>query len=413
MDRPTITLREFEKKELTLDARQARDLAASTAASLQLGITAEGNYQLKAGNQVGTVVLPSLNVLIQPKVDIPDLFFLLSYARRLRWAAEHFPFVHTEDLFASLVQFFDAEMERVRIFGLPRDYVEVSETLPTIRGRIDIAEQLRSRQLQPYPLECRFADYTDDIPLNRILKEAHAVALAIPGLSAELSTRIRDRHRRLFATVEPDAMGVDLRCDVHFTHLTAHWEPAYWLATLLLSFRSLRDQEGRTIGRAFTVQMDRVFERFVEIVVREELSEAGFEVRSQMRMPLTDQARVVDTNEPLNGVGMQPDLVIMKNGRAVAVADIKYKRTDDIGDFQQPDVYQLFAYCSALGVPRGLLICADQQPHTTQRATLPSFGGHIDIDGVGINLSLPWRRVLDQAKSGAKVLAAMASRAVP
>jgi hypothetical protein len=86
VDRLTITLREFEKKELTLDARQVRDLAASTAASLQLGVTAKGRYQLKAGNQVGTVVLPSLNVLIRPKVDIPDLFFLLSYARHLRWS---------------------------------------------------------------------------------------------------------------------------------------------------------------------------------------------------------------------------------------------------------------------------------------------------------------------------------------
>jgi 5-methylcytosine-specific restriction enzyme subunit McrC len=408
VDRPTITLREFEKKELTLDARQVRDLAASTAASLQLGVTAEGRYQLKAGNQVGTVVLPSLNVLIRPKVDIPDLFFLLSYARHLRWVPEHFPFAHTEDLFASLVRFFDAEMERMRVFGLPRDYIEASETLPTIRGRIDIAEQLRRRQLQPYPLECRFADYTEDIPLNRTLKEAHAVALAIPGLDAELSARVRDRHRRLFATVLSAPVGDDLRRDVHFTHLTAHWAPAYWLATLLLSFRSLRDEEGRMIGRAFTVQMDRVFERFVEIVVSAELSEAGFEVSAQMPVALTDQARVVDTNEPLQGVRMRPDLVIQKNGRTVAVADVKYKRTDDIGDFRQPDIYQLFAYCSALGVPRGLLIYGDKQPHTTQRAALPGLGGHIDIDAVGIDLSRPWRSLLDQAKSAARALGAIA-----
>ncbi|WP_414688912.1 McrC family protein [Mycobacterium sp.] len=408
MDPATITLREYEKKELTLDAQQVRDLAASTAASLQLGVTAEGRYQLTAGNQVGTVVLPSVNVLIRPKVDIPDLFFLLSYARRLRWAPEYFPFAQTEDLFASLVRFFDAEMERMRVFGLARDYLEVSDTLATIRGRIDIAEQLRRRQLQPYPLECRFADYTDDIPLNRILKEAHSAALAIPGLAAELSARVRDRHRRMFTTVQSDPTEVDLRRDVHFTHLTAHWEPAYWLATLILSFRSLRDEAGRIVGRAFTVQMDRVFERFVQIVVSEELLEAGFEVKPQLPVALTDQARVVDSNEPLNGVAMRPDLVVLKDGRPVAVADVKYKRTDDIGDFKQPDIYQLFAYCAALGVPRGLLIYADQKPHTSQRAALPGLGGHIDIDAVGINLSLPWRSVLDQTKSAATVLEAIA-----
>ena len=50
----------------------------------------------------------------------------------------------------------------------------------------------------------------------------------------------------------------------------------------------------------------------------------------------TDRARIVDTNESLDGVRMRPDLVIQKNGRTVAVADVKYRRTDDIGDFQQP-----------------------------------------------------------------------------
>ena len=54
-----------------------------------------------------------------------------------------------------------------------------------------------------------------------------------------------------------------------------------------------------------------------------ELSDAGFEVSAQVPVALTDRARVVDTNEPLVGVGMRPDLVIQKNGRTVAVADVK------------------------------------------------------------------------------------------
>jgi hypothetical protein len=42
----------------------------------------------------------------------------------------------------------------MRVSGPPRDYIEVSDTLPTIRGRIDIAEQLRRRQLQPQTISC-------------------------------------------------------------------------------------------------------------------------------------------------------------------------------------------------------------------------------------------------------------------
>jgi hypothetical protein len=77
--------------------------------------------------------------------------------------------------------------------------------------------------------------------------------------------------------------------------------------------------------------MGRVLERSVEIVVSEELSEAGFDVSPQLAVASTDRADVVGTNEPFNGVGIYPDLVIGKNGRTVTVADVKYARTDDIG----------------------------------------------------------------------------------
>ena len=88
---------------------------------------------------------------------------------------------------------------------------------------------------------------------------------------------------------------------------------------------------------------------------------------------------------------------------------MKYKRTDDIGDFKNPDIYQLFAYCAALGLSRGLLIYADAQPHTTQRAALPLYDSGIDIDVIGIDLSQPWQSVLHQAQMGARTLCATAA----
>lgn len=409
MPRLTIRLREHEAQILELTQEQARELAAASA-YLRVGLTTDGRHELRARDQVGTIVLPTIDVLVQPKIDIPDFFFLLSYAARIRWSSEDFAYAFTDDLFASLVWFFDSEMERARVYGLSRDYVDVQETLPTIRGRIDIGEQLRRRQLRPYPLECRFQEYTHDTDLNRVLKEAHAAALAIPGLDSRLVVRVGERHRRLFADVSGVSFA-DGVPEVQFTRLTAHWQPAFWLASLLLSFRALQDEQGQVVGRAFTVRMDRVFERFVELVVTEELARKGLEVSPQLPVSLTTGAQVIKTKDPLTGVGMRPDLVIQKEGVPVAVADVKYRRTEDVGDFQQPDVYQLFAYCAALGVPRGLLIYADPHAHTTQRAALPAFAAHLDLDTIGIDLSAPWRRVLEQAQAAAEALAAIAAPA--
>jgi 5-methylcytosine-specific restriction enzyme subunit McrC len=409
MPRLAIRLREHEARTFELTQERAREIAAASA-YLQVRLTTDGRYELRARNQVGTIVLPTIDVLIQPKIDIPDLLFLLSYAARISWSTEEFAYAFTDDLFASLVWFFDTEMERARVYGLSRDYIDAHETLAMIRGRIDICEQLRRRQLRPYPLECRFQEYTEDTDLNRVLKEAHAAALAIPGLDSRLAVRVGERHRRLFADVSAVSFAAGVP-DVHFTRLTAHWQPAFWLASLLLSYRSLQDEHGQVVGRAFTVRMDRIFERFVELVVTEELARKGLEVSPQLPVPLTTGAQVVKTKDPLTGVGMRPDLVIQREGVPVAVADVKYRRTEDVGDFQQPDVYQLFAYCAALGVPRGLLIYADPHAHTTQRAALPAFAARLDLDTIGIDLSAPWRNVLAQAQAAAEALALIAAAA--
>jgi 5-methylcytosine-specific restriction enzyme subunit McrC len=314
------------------------------------------------------------------------------------------PARRTSRVIASTVWFFDSEMERARVYGLARDYVDVQETLTTIRGRVDIAEQLRRRQLRPFPLECRFQSFTEDTPLNRVLKRAHEVAVTVPRIGSAAASRIAHRQRRLFADVNSDQVDRTHLPSVTFTHVTSHWRPAYWLASLLLASGTLRDDAGAVIGQSFTVRMDRVFERFVETIVTEQLSAHGLDVVAQMPLALTTTARVVETSTVLPGVDMRPDLVVTAAGAPVAVADVKYKKTDDIGDFQNPDVYQVLAYCAALGVPQGLLIYADSQPHTTQVVQLPAYDTRITLHVVGIDVSQPWRIVLEQARNAAHVL---------
>jgi 5-methylcytosine-specific restriction enzyme subunit McrC len=118
---------------------------------------------------------------------------------------------------ASTVWFFDSEMERARVYGLARDYVDVQETLTTIRGRVDIAEQLRRRQLRPFPLECRFQSFTEDTPLNRVLKRAHEVAVTVPRIGSAAASRIAPPatsvvRRRQLRPGRPDAPAVS---DLH------------------------------------------------------------------------------------------------------------------------------------------------------------------------------------------------------
>jgi McrBC 5-methylcytosine restriction system component len=190
----TIVLREHQPSQASLTRNEAEQLLATGLVSLTL-LSGEGMYGLRAGSQVGTAMLPSLRLLIRPKVGLENLFFLLGFGPGItRWTDAQFPYGRDPDLFRAVAWVFEAEVRRAASQGLVRGYQDRSESLSTLRGRIDVASQLRTRQGRPFPLECRFEEYTEDIELNRVIKAAHRRLLQIPGLDVSLARRLRHRY---------------------------------------------------------------------------------------------------------------------------------------------------------------------------------------------------------------------------
>src|SRR3954466_10738035 len=95
--------------------------------------------------------------------------------------------------------------------------------------------------------------------------------------------------------------------------------------------------------------MNKLFERFIERVVEERAQQARVQLIPQARRQLSPST------------WMKPDLVISRRGEDGAVADVKYKRLD-IEDMPHADLYQLLAYCTSMGLPRGILIYATHEP---------------------------------------------------
>ena len=331
------------------------------------GGTGAGTYGLRAGSTVGTVLLPSLRLLIRPKVGLPNLFFLLGFGPgTVRWDAEQFPYERDPDLFKAVAWVFEAEVRRAAAQGMVRGYSARSETLTTLKGRVDVAGQIRARQGRPFPLECRFEEYTEDVELNRVLKAAHRRLLQTPGLDAGLARRLRHAYRAFdgVASVEYAAGSVP---ETRFTRLDRHWEPAGCLARLVLQQRGIRDRAGVVVGASFTVDMNALFERFVEATVREEARRAGWRLVPQAKRHLAPEVPIF------------PDLVLRRSTKDFAVADAKYKELGP-GGAPHADLYQMLAYCVSLGLPRGMLIYASERPpeeHTVERA-----GVTLEVAGV-------------------------------
>lgn len=377
----TIRLTEFETSTEHLSDRELGQVLA--ARLVRVTPRTDGLYDLRADSKVGTVVMDGLRLLIRPKIGLSNLFFLLSYGSGLTsWSDEAFPY-EEDDFFAAVAWLLEAEVRRASRYGLVRDYREREESLATLRGRHDLGAQMRRRQGGSFPLECRFQEHGEDIELNRVIKAAIHRLLHAPAVDPDVLEQLR-HHRRSFAAVGDADYPTSTVPDVDINRLNEAWATSFFLARLILQADSVRDAVGTVHAIAFTVDMNKLFERFVEQVVGDEVRRGGLHLVSQARRRLTAS------------VPIRPDLIIQRAGLDVAVGDAKYKELAP-ADWPHADLYQLLAYCVSLRLDRGLLIYAEARKPRSE--VVDAAGIRLEI--LGIDLAQPHREVLNATRKAA------------
>jgi 5-methylcytosine-specific restriction enzyme subunit McrC len=122
------------------------------------------------------------------------------------------------------------------------------------------------------------------------------------------------------------------------------------LARLILRSVFFDLAHGTVRAAAFLIDMNKVFESFVHVALREalRLGERVFPRCARGRELWLDRAR---------RIRLEPDLSWWEDGVCLFVGDAKYKRIAASG-IKNPDVYQVLAYSIATGLPGGLLIYA-------------------------------------------------------
>jgi len=143
------------------------------------------------------------------------------------------------------------------------------------------------------------------------------------------------------------------------TRLNQHYAAAVDLARLVLRAAGPAHSRGSVGTASFLINMNDVFEDFVHGSLVNALR-GRLDVVRQRVVPLGARGEVRS----------EPDLIFVEpSGRDLLVADIKYKLTTD-GRGRSPDYYQLLAYCTSLGLARGILIYCDadgEQPPRSVR----------------------------------------------
>src|SRR5436305_1549029 len=128
----TIQLREHQTSSpMPLTTSELSQIAATKLVTV--GVTSEpGIYVLQPSSIVGTVIFREFRLLIRPKVDLQNVFFLLGFRPDLiTWSGESFPYLDEPDLINVMARLLDAAIERELPRGIARGYQSREESHTT------------------------------------------------------------------------------------------------------------------------------------------------------------------------------------------------------------------------------------------------------------------------------------------
>ncbi len=322
-----------------------------------------GRYEVSAGRKVGAVAIGERQLIVHPKItDLNRLLFLIGYAKDQRiWRDDEVTLIGADELLPGIAESFSRLASRAVEQGVLQGYRTVCDTLPVLRGRLLAGEQMTRLYGLPVPVAVEYDDFTVDIAENQLLLAAAIRLLRVPRIS-EMARRRLQRLRQTLVDVSMLFRGTALP-RWQPSRLNTRYHSALRLAEIVLSAESVEHRIGNIRVSGYIFDMWRVFEDFVTVALSESLGILGWGCESQAALHLDDE----------NKIPMRPDLLCRQHGLPVAVIDAKYKAERPDG-FPNADLYQMLAYCTALGLRAGHLIYAKgNEPvsiHTVRRSDI-------------------------------------------
>lgn len=223
--------------------------------------------------------------------------------------------------------------------GLRFDYRRVEEEQRYLRGRLDMNKQLRQPPGRAHIFNIRHDLFLADRPENRLLKSA---LMRVCGLTQQPDTwRLSHELAGLLAEI-PDSPNIaaDFR-QWRSDRLMAHYQPVRPWCELVLGQHMPLAMRGKTRGISLLFPMENLFERYVEVKLRQQLP-VSYTLKAQAA------SQSLCTHQGKSLFHLRPDL-LMQSPQKTVVLDTKWKllsAADAVNKYglSQGDFYQMFAY---------------------------------------------------------------------
>jgi 5-methylcytosine-specific restriction enzyme subunit McrC len=346
-----IVLREFEKRSLPsgeITGEMGKLLYEKYGKYLDIEFPSPPTgYQWKILPRGWMGYIPvsdELRIILEPKVELSNLFLMLEHAYKLE-------IKFMEGIFDSdsLDEFYDRlalrlsklVLDRTRK-GLHRNYDTFEEVLPYVRGRINVVD--RARKPWTVNFESQFQEHTMDIEDNQILFwTLHTIGRS--GLCRS-STRshVREAFHKLEGYVSLQSFQAENCRNRTYHRLNEDYRNIHNLCAFFLEQTGPGHKLGEKSMQPFLVNMNNLFEVFVAEWLRENLPE-GWSLKVKKTVYLSRQ----------QGESFQIDLVLIdeRSGLIKMVLDTKYKNAASPA---ADDISQVIAYADTVNCEEAVLI---------------------------------------------------------
>ncbi len=223
--------------------------------------------------------------------------------------------------------------------GLGREYIEQTEALSTVRGRIDISESIKTQSIHKQQLVCSYDEFSVDSYLNRILKTTMELLLRADIARA----RKKELKKLLVFFGEVDTLDVHLiNWNIRYHRNNQTYRMLISVCFLVIKGLLQTNSDGSTKLMDFLDEqrMCRLYEKFILEYYRREFPDLHASA-SQIPWALDD-----GFNDMLPV--MQSDITLSKDGKVLIIDAKYYSHTTqmqyDVHTLHSGNLYQIFTY---------------------------------------------------------------------
>lgn len=332
---------------------------------------------------------------------IKNIYYMLTYAFQvLRQSnyenieAEDFENIH--DMFAAIL---GKGVTQQLKHGLYREYVEKSDELMTLRGKLDLQKTIKKKIQRKQILACEYDELSENNLMNQILKST--MLLLIKEKSVKEDKRIVLKKCLLFFGtvdyIDPSSIRWDM---VHYHRNNQSYKMLLNICRLIIDGMLLSTEAGdyKLANFLDDQRMSHLYEKFILEYYRHhhpELSANPDQVKWNL-----------DDDNDLWLPSMVTDITLKKAGRTLII-DAKYygqqmQSNFDVQTYRNANLYQVFTYVKNMDVNHdgsvaGMLLYAKTGEEFQPSNKFKMDGNEISVGT--LDLSMPFSEISLQLES--------------